>query len=143
MSVPLLEALADAIYRFEGDGPGMRANRNRNPGNLRPTSADQAHDSDNYRVFPGFVAGYNALLHDLASKVLGLDSHGLSLKSSLLEFFSVYAPSADGNRPPTYTKFVCAWLNTVYDTNLITPGSTFEQLYRIAQQGVPSGVPPA
>lgn len=143
MSVPLLEALADAIYRYEGDGPGMRANRNRNPGNLRPTSADQARDADNYRVFPCFVQGYNALLHDLASKVLGLDAHGLGIQSNLFDLFAVYAPRGDDNAPVKYALFVCKWLNTVYGRTDIVGTTTFAELYNMALQEVPSGLPAA
>lgn len=140
MSVPLIEALADAIYRYEGDGPGMRANRNRNPGNLRPESADQARDSDGYRVFTNFVLGYNALLHDLACKIVGQNTHGLTMDSSLWDLFKVYAPAGDGNAPEAYTFHVVKWLQTVYGNYTLTSATTFRELYAISHQEAPIGV---
>lgn len=143
MSVPLLDALALAIYRYEGDGPGMRAQRNCNPGNLRPQSADQARDEAGYRIFPNFVTGYQALQHDLASKIVGQNTHGLNMDSSLIDLFSVYAPAGDGNDPQKYTDFVVKWLQATYHNFNIGPLTTFRELYVIARQEVPGGVTPA
>lgn len=143
MSVPLLDALAGAIYRFEGDGPGMRAQRNCNPGNLRPQSTDQARDDEGYRIFQNFVTGYNALLHDLASKIIGQNSHGLNMDSKLIDLFSVYAPAGDSNAPQKYTDFVVKWLQGTYHNFNIGSLTTFRELYEIARQEVPSGEPAA
>jgi hypothetical protein len=101
-----LEALADSIMQFEGWAKASRSWRNRNPGNLRPTSADQPQ-IDGYRVFPSLVQGFAALRDDLSSKFDG--SHGLTPASTLLDLLSVYAPAGDKNSPNAYTQFVCAW----------------------------------
>lgn len=140
MSVPLLEALADAIYAFEGNKPGDRAYRNRNPGNLRPQSADQPRDAGGYRVFATFVLGYNALLHDLADKILGNNAHGLTINSTIEQLLQVYAPRADGNRPHFYAVFVAAWLSNVYNSREVSIETPFSKLYLIAREAVPGGV---
>jgi len=141
MSVPMLEAIADAIYLYEGNKARDRAYRNRNPGNLRPTAPDQPQDEAGYRVFPSFVKGYNALLHDLASKATGLNKSGLTFDSSLEALFKVYAPSADHNAPEKYADFVASWLGDVYHHYQITRKSTFRQLYAITMEDKPNGVP--
>lgn len=141
MSVPVLEAIADAIYLYEGNKARDRAYRNRNPGNLRPTAPDQPIDDAGYRVFPSFVNGYKALLHDLAAKACGLNKCGLSVDSSLTDLFLVYAPAADHNAPKKYAEFVASWLRMVYVRPEINELYTFRQLYAIALEGVPSGVP--
>jgi len=142
MSVPLLEAIADAIYEEEGNKPGQRANRNRNPGNLRPFSTDQDRDSGGYRIFPSFVDGYTALLHDIAVKILGMGKSGLSLDSTLVQFFQVYAPAADQNFPLRYARNVAGYLARVYLIVGLTENNTFRELYAFAKQEVPSGVEP-
>ena len=141
MSVPVLEAIADAIYLYEGNKARDRAYRNRNPGNLRPTDASQPRDGAGYRVFPYFTVGYNALLHDLGSKVTGLNRSGLNFDSSLEDLFNVYAPSADHNAPEKYTDFVASWLNQVYQTESIGRKTTFRQLDLMVREENQSGVP--
>jgi hypothetical protein len=141
MSVPVLEAIADAIYLYEGNKARDRAYRNRNPGNLRPTAPDQPIDDAGYRVFPSFVQGYNALLHDLASKAMGSNKSGLSFDSSLVDLFLVYAPAADHNAPKKYAEFVASWLCMVYVKPEINELYSFRQLYAIAMEDKPNGVP--
>jgi hypothetical protein len=141
MSVPVLEAIADAIYLYEGNKARDRAYRNRNPGNLRPTAPDQPQDDAGYRVFPSFVQGYNALLHDLDSKAVGINKSGLNFDSSLEDLFHVYAPAADHNAPDKYALFVADWLRDVYGGAPITAESTFRELYAIAMEDKPNGVP--
>lgn len=142
MSVPLLEAIADAIYEEEGNKPGQRAYRNRNPGNLRPLSADQERDSGGYRIFPSFCEGYHELLRDIAVKILGLDHKGLSLDSKLVDLFQIYAPSADNNLPLRYARDVAGYLARVYLIVGISEETTFRELYAFAQQEPPSGIEP-
>src|SRR5580692_1641738 len=101
-----LEALADAIMNFEGWRRDSRSWRNRNPGNLRPTSSSQPQDGDNYRVFDSLGDGFSALRSDLAAKFGG--SHNLKPDSTLLDLFNCYAPAGDANNPSAYTQFVCA-----------------------------------
>ena len=85
--------------------------------------------------------GYNALLHDLGSKVTGLNRSGLNMDSSLQDLFNVYAPSADHNDPEKYTDFVASWLNQVYQTDSIGRKTKLWELYAIARENNPSGVP--
>lgn len=105
-----LEAVADAIMLREGWLPGSRSNRNRNPGNLRAGSGQIGNDTDGYAIFPSFVAGYTALLTDLAAKFTGYSKTGLGPASTLLQLFEVYAPAADHNDPLRYAEYVAQWL---------------------------------
>ena len=140
MSVPLLEAIADAITAFEGWSPGSRSYRNRNPGNLRDSVVVHTMDSDGYCVFETLVEGYEALLEDLYAKVTGKNTHGLSLDSSLRQLFDVYAPRAGGNDPASYTHVVAARLIKVYGAR-VTCDSTFRSLYtEVAKEPLPSGL---
>lgn len=140
MSVPVLEAIADAIYAFEGNRAGQRAYQNRNPGNLRATDPTQAQDKDGYRVFASFCVGYDTLLDDLRAKVTGHNTHGLSLASNLLSLLKVYAPAADGNKPLDYSVFVANQLWKAYGT-MVSPYMTFRVIYEdVAKQELPDGV---
>ena len=120
----LIEALADAIYRFEGWIPagvdprmphGSRSWRNRNPGNLRPRPGQVVPiDEEKYRVFPTFADGWNELRGDISAKLAG--SHGLTDQSTIRNFFDVYAPSDDSNDPDKYSRQVAAWLSRDFAT---------------------------
>lgn len=115
MAVELLDALAQAIWYYEGHHPGDRNMRNNNPGNLRnPTGGDHPADPEGYLIFESFTAGYQALLMDLQAKITGQNRHGLDQNSDLEEFFSVYAPSHDHNQPKIYAGFVAHWLGLTY-----------------------------
>lgn len=140
MSVPVLEAIADAIYLYEGNKARDRAYRNRNPGNLRATDAITPQDAEHYRIFPSMMQGYAALVYDLACKITGMNHTGLDFDSSLVDLFNVYAPAADHNVPAKYAAFVASWLNEVYGVNSISPVRTFRELYAIAKEEVPRGV---
>lgn len=128
----LVEALADAISRFEGWIPagaepafpnGSRSWRNRNPGNLRPTSGllDVPVDDKNYRIFSNLADGWFALRNDIIAKLGG--SHGLTNQSTLREFFDIYAPSDDSNNPDKYASQVAAWL-TKYLASTVTASTS-------------------
>ena len=121
-----LEALADAIMQFEGWHADSRSWRNRNPGNLRPTSPQQKADAQNYRVFESLADGWAALREDLAAKFAG--SHKLTLDSTLLDLLDVYAPAGDQNNPTEYTKFVCTWTSHVLARS-ITPATTLREFW--------------
>jgi hypothetical protein len=96
---------AYAIARFEGYYvPQSRAQRNRNPGNLRAV-AGQASDADGFRTFGTHVEGWLALIRQIERNIL----RGLTLN----EFFGGkpgvypgYAPASDGNDPVAYARFV-------------------------------------
>jgi hypothetical protein len=143
VSVPVLEAIADAIYLYEGSKARDRAYRNRNPGNLRATDAMTPQDEQHYRIFPSFIHGYSALLDDLWSKATGHNQHGLNFDSSLLDLFKVYAPTGDLNQPEKYAEHVAFWLRGVYHEPTINTSTQFFRLYAIAREDKPSGVPAA
>jgi hypothetical protein len=138
----IIEALGDAISRFEGWIPpgvdakfprGSRAWRNRNPGNLRPVGTNVTFDAQgearqvvpvddaNYRVFATLADGWFALRSDISAKLAG--SHGLTDQSTLRNFFDIYAPSDDSNDPDKYTRQVARWLTQDYG-KLISPDTT-------------------
>lgn len=140
MSVPLLEAIADAITAREGWFPDTRSYRNRNPGNLRDSVWPHETDTGGYCIFKSFVSGYCALMDDLTAKVTGKTKTGLSVDSSLLKFFEVYAPAQDNNSPTVYASFVVMRLMQVYNVN-VTYYMTFRELYTsVAKQELPGGV---
>lgn len=141
MAVPVLEAIADAIMRFEGWEPSSLSYRNRNPGNLRESSITEVHDDKGYLVFEDFESGYHALLLDLYDKVTGLDRYKLNAHSSLLEFFQVYAPSADHNHPQVYASFVADWLCRVYAQGDIYSSWSFWDIFAAVVHEQPSGKP--
>ena len=95
---------------FHADYPkGTLSWRNRNPGNLRPSSPGHApnqHDRHGYRVFPSLLNGYFALINDLTTKFAGFSKTGITPESTLLEFFEKYAPAADHNEPTKYARTV-------------------------------------
>ena len=134
MAVPFLDAMAQAIYFYEGHEPEDRNHLNNNPGNLRATegSSDPVDDKG-YRIFPSFVEGYQALVDDLRSKLTGHDTHGLSQNSTLWSFFEVYAPSFDSNQPVIYARFVAAWLERTYGKSIVSGDSFAEMLAMITQ----------
>jgi hypothetical protein len=141
MSVPVLEALADAIYNEEGNRPPDRAYRNRNPGNLRPIDISQPHDYANYRVFATFQEGYAALLHDLLCKVTGHTMHDLDLDSTLLGFAEVWAPSSDRNQPYQYALALAHWMTKALGVP-VGVDSSFRTIFTTVNQEYPVYVKP-
>lgn len=109
-----IDAVALAIFHYEGQRPGNRNYRNNNPGNLRASGVPHSMDPDGYCIFASFVAGFMADTDDLRAKFRGNNSHGLGPSSTLLDLFKVYAPTADNNAPETYAEFVAAWLSEAY-----------------------------
>lgn len=140
MSVPVLEAIADAIMRFEGWEPGSRSYRNRNPGNLRESVYGTGKDADGYVIFGSVLDGYFALLVDLRDKLSGKTSTELGKYSTLLYFFQVYAPSADHNQPQRYATFVADWLCRVYLRGDIYSSWDFSDIFAAVGQELPSVV---
>jgi hypothetical protein len=143
MSVPVLEAIADAIYLYEGNKARDRAYRNRNPGNLRATDAITPQDEEHYRIFPSFVQGYNALLQDLAHKIFGHGHFRLNIDSSLEDLFGVFPSGSKNSSAVGYAHFAAMWLAAVYNGEVITRQTTFKRLYELAREDKPSGVPAA
>lgn len=133
--VPPLEAVADAMMHREGWAPGSHSYRNRNPGNLRPSSPMQPRDEQNYRVFNSLGAGYTALLSELTAKFTGANEHGIGPSSTLQELIDVYAPRADKNDPSSYALDVAHWCTIVLGRTItvasklveIWPGATMHE----------------
>jgi hypothetical protein len=121
-----IEALADSIMQFEGWHRDSRSWRNRNPGNLRPTSDSQVRDEENYRIFDSLADGFAALLSDLGAKFKG--SHNLKPDSTLLDLFNCYAPAGDANNPSAYTQFVCGWTSHILGRS-VTPSTTLRDFW--------------
>src|SRR5205807_10500057 len=100
-----IDATALAIFMFEGGNkasPATRNVRNCNPGNLRPYAPGQPTDEENYRTFPTFSEGWNALVSDITSKI----RHHLAPQHTMVDFFNIYAPGSDHNDPHGYAQFV-------------------------------------
>lgn len=102
----LVQRMAEAIARQEGFyKQGSRAQRNNNPGNLRPYNKEQARDSGGYRTFGKEEWGWDALRMQIWRNI----NRDLTFE----EFFcgkpgvyAGYAPAADNNHPHRYAKFV-------------------------------------
>jgi hypothetical protein len=133
--IPRLEAVADAIMAFEGWHVGSRSYRNRNPGNLRPTSLADARDEEGYRVFPSLVTGYIALIADLQAKFTGRSRAALGPTATLADMMNVYAPSADHNNPQAYAEFVAEWVSKALGI-VVTPQTTLATIWK---QGIDNG----
>lgn len=123
MSIPPLEAVADAIMLYEGwyahPVPSM-SYRQRNPGNLESNGQK--------RVFPSLKAGYDALLDELIAKFSGANSHGIGPDSTLQQLFNIYAPTADNNQPNAYCQFVAGWVSKVLERE-ITPATQLKRIW--------------
>jgi hypothetical protein len=125
MPVSGLEAVADAIQRYEGWDPKTRSYMNRNPGNLRAGVHINAHAADAYPVdekgfyvYPDLATGYSSLVRDLRAKFTGQNDHGLGPASTLLGMMKIYAPSADANNPLDYAQFIAKWASMVLNKPL-------------------------
>jgi hypothetical protein len=112
----LVDAIAQAIYQMEGNGPNTIATRNNNPGNLR-SGPGQIGTNGGYAVFPDMATGFAALDNQIQ---LNID-RGLTLQ----EFFggkpgvyAGYAPAADSNQPTTYANFVAGQVGIDANTPL-------------------------
>jgi len=113
ISTPMVkgvEALALAIWRFEGNSFQCRNYRNANPGNLRESPLEAGVDGQGYAYFPNVTAGYLALLRDLYEKFSGKSGTHLTPRSTIYDLLSVYAPVTDGNYPVHYSQFVAGFM---------------------------------
>ena len=128
----IIEAMAEAILRFEGWFPagtpgfpqGSRAWRKRNPGNLRPRPGEAA-DSGGYAIHPSLDVGWIKLKLRIGEYFGG--AFGLSDKSTLVDFFNVYAPADDSNAPALYATKVASWI-TSYTGHQIGANTTIGEL---------------
>ena len=120
----LLEQFALAIKRHEGwFAPcikyprGTISYQNNNPGNLR-WSKFQIGKYKNFAVFKTYNDGWQALLYDITLKAEGKTKLGLGPNSTLYDFFAIWAPSSNGNKPKQYAEAVAGYLNIKPTTTL-------------------------
>lgn len=113
---PSVSDLAEAIKIHEGWFKGSRSQRNNNPGNIR--FASQANtigkDDKGFAIFKTYADGFAALCRLITNAKSG-KSRVYKPEMSLLEFFSVYAPSFDNNDPNNYARFVAQKLKVSID----------------------------
>ncbi|HKD66923.1 MAG TPA: hypothetical protein VKB84_08800 [Candidatus Binataceae bacterium] len=116
MASSAIEKWADSIQQFEGWSPGSKSYRNNNPGNLRYShQANARNDGNGFAKFETYEEGRRALIAMLTDAASG-KSHIYKPTMSLTEFFRIYAPTADHNRPDNYAKTVADKVGVKPDT---------------------------
>lgn len=105
-TIPRIDIFCNAIKDYEG-GPGDANYRNNNPGNCRynpsgylPKYGDVKCSPAGFAIFPTWEQGWEyleALVQEMAA------DHP---KWDFIDFFSVYAPTSDGNDVGNYAIFV-------------------------------------
>ena len=120
-----IELWAEATKKHEGWFTTSRSQRNNNPGNLRYSGytaslgENKGKDDKNFIIYKDYETGFNALkqfLVDAASDKL----RSYKRDMTLLQFYQVYAPSADGNSPKNYATFVANQLKVNINTKIKT-----------------------
>lgn len=109
----LIDAWCEAIKIMEGAKP----ERN-NPGNLRYIGQKNAINDRGFCKFDTYENGYNALKNILVNACTGKSSVYYP-SMSLLDFYSKYAPSSDGNNPKSYATFVAKKLGCSITTKIV------------------------
>ena len=116
-----LHEWALAIQSFEGYYKGSKSYRNNNPGNIRYSGMFAAmalrNDGTNFCVFETYEKGLDALKVLLKRAATGLSSV-YKPNDTLLQFYSKYAPSSDGNYPSTYAAYIAKSLGVTVDTKI-------------------------
>lgn len=138
----LIEKIAQAIAEMEGfyatAATPTLAQRNANPGNIRQWRDARGRPYPTYRGYVDFVAWTSERLPGLSREELSrpaleegwrvlrvlvgqyLDGRYTQGKPpSAEEMFRVYAPSADGNHPANYARFVARKLGVRPDQRLL------------------------
>lgn len=117
-----IEDWALAIKKHEGYFAGSASYRNNNPGNFRCSSLVMGEFgatacANNLAVFPTYEKGWSALKQFL---IYACTDQLRSYKSTmtLLDFYKVYAPSADNNNPLNYASAVAKDLGVSIDTKI-------------------------
>ena len=114
-----------AKYRDGRVAPsGSLSYRLNNPGNIRCSAGNEANwnylatgQSNNFCKFPSYEVGYTALKNQVRSVATGKSAtyngkakelyklaNGSQL--TLIQYFSIYAPTSDNNNPQKYAEFV-------------------------------------
>lgn len=117
-----IEAWAKAIQRHEGYYPGSASYRNNNPGNFRCSSLVMGEFGatkcvNNLAVFPTFEKGFAALKQFLIYACTD-QLRSYKKEMTLHEFYSVYAPSNDGNNPLNYATAVAKEMGVSVGTKI-------------------------
>lgn len=86
---------------FRGDG-NTRADRNNNPGNIRPVGGG------GFRTFENALHGWTAMKNQLMRYFTGKTT-GRRLKT-IMDIVSTWAPAGDNNDPQLYAKQVAGWM---------------------------------
>jgi hypothetical protein len=118
----MIEAWALAIKKHEGYFPGSAAYRNNNPGNFRCSSLVMGEFGatscvNNLAVFPTYEKGFSALKQFLIYACTG-ELRSYKPTMTLLDFYKVYAPSADNNNPLNYATAVATDLGVSVGTKI-------------------------
>jgi len=101
-----LRRLARTMATFEGwDKKNSLARRNNNPLNLR-RSIYQAGKRNGFAYFDSEELGWKAGIFDLACKVRGKTTTGLTAESTIRELIYKFAPPIENNTEE-YLMFVC------------------------------------
>ena len=108
-SARVLELIAEqGIKRMEGAKPARM-----NPGNLRVSPYTQAMGAlgplGSIASFPDYETGKQALFQLITDACNGELRSYKKVGMTVLDFFSAYAPSSDGNNPIQYAKNVVEW----------------------------------
>jgi hypothetical protein len=114
----LVDALSGAIARREGFYvPNSKAQRNHNPGNIRPWPDCKLPTAGGMILFPDDAAGFKQLKAQIYKNI----ERGLTL----YEFFggrpgvyAGYAPAADHNDPKSYAEFVARLVGIPADVQI-------------------------
>lgn len=150
----MFESIIQAIAKMEGfsSGASKVAVANNNPGNIRYWSSNLPV-VNGFTKFPNLQMGWDALnklVKDYATgryeenyKKLTGKGYATPGKPTLVEIFTTYAPSNDGNKPVEYAHFVAReaklnpdlpvvnQLGTSYNNNVVEPlrdsATTLEQ----------------
>jgi len=119
---------AIAIQNHEGYFPagqnrnfpnGTRSWRNKNPGNIRYVGQSRAigKDSGGFCIFNTYEDGL-AELCDMLIRCAKGESRSYPKGITLLQFFQIYAPSADNNNPVRYAAVVAQKLGVQVETKI-------------------------
>lgn len=102
-----INQFAKAIENFEGYYMGSRSFRNHNPGNLKWANQRLAvgKDKQGFAQFKSYEDGFITLCTMIENACTG-KSKIYKPEMTISQFFSIFAPASDNNKPDNYAKFV-------------------------------------
>ncbi|MGR7548715.1 hypothetical protein ACU6YF_11450 [Klebsiella aerogenes] len=112
---------------FHGEGDTL-ADRNNNPGNIRPVGGN------GFRSFGSALEGWQAMKNQLMRYFTGKTT-GRMLQT-VQDIVSTWAPAADNNDPQLYAKQVAGWMGVSPDTvlNLNNPNTMASLMQSMARK---------